>query len=102
MSVQAARREEEEKKKKKGKRKGLGGLSPEKKKLLKVSDFCFRDHGQWLEVHINCQGKSPPLALAKVVITSGSVLFLQRVEDRCRIRVIVALPAYRGYVREQH
>ena len=27
---------EEEKKKKKGKRKGLGGLSPEKKKLLKV------------------------------------------------------------------
>ena len=30
---------DEEKKKKKGKRKGLGGLSPEKKKKLKVLSF---------------------------------------------------------------
>ena len=39
---------EEEKKKKKGKRKGLGGLSPEKKKKLKVytltiSEYCSRE-----------------------------------------------------------
>ena len=33
---QAARIMEEQQKKKKGKRKGLGGLSPEKKKMLKV------------------------------------------------------------------
>ena len=35
--LQEERRKEEEEKKKKKKRKGLGGLSPEKKKLLKVS-----------------------------------------------------------------
>ena len=34
--MQEERRQEEEEKKKKKKRKGLGGLSPEKKKLLKV------------------------------------------------------------------
>ena len=37
--LQEERRKEEEEKKKKKKRKGLGGLSPEKKKLLKVRDI---------------------------------------------------------------
>lgn len=43
LFVQARRREEEEAaKKKKAKKKGLGGLSPEKKKMLKVRSLGIR------------------------------------------------------------
>lgn len=41
---QAARQMEEQQKKKKGKRKGLGGLSPEKKKMLKVGSLTGNCH----------------------------------------------------------
>ena len=61
---------DEEKKKKKGKRKGLGGLSPDKKKKLKVPTWGEEGGGE--ERREGLGGLSPDKKKLKVPTQGGS------------------------------